>query len=217
MCRTFTSVRSGALRSTFGHLASLPETLVRPFLPFSDGFSDLARRRRSTKSTDDPYCRPMRTRDRAGSVRAALPTVAQGAWFDAGRSDPGLGQWSDRRDGRTPAKAAVVGCQLSSATPGMSGPKALSGLQSLIAARCGVFDEFIGVVNQHLDGIPKELRETASEVKKHAIEEHMSRIRKRSKFRRGRKVGGGACRGGGETGSLNGRSREYLGGGTPTP
>ena len=53
----------------------------------------------------------------------------------------------------------------------------LAELQRLITARCEVFDEFIRVVNQHLDGIPKELRETAGEVKKHAIEEHMSRIR----------------------------------------
>ena len=55
--------------------------------------------------------------------------------------------------------------------------QALAELQRLIAARCELFDEFIGVVNQHLNGIPKELRETAGEVKKHAIEEHMSRIR----------------------------------------
>ena len=40
-----------------------------------------------------------------------------------------------------------------------------------------MLDEFIGVVNQHLNGIPKDLRDTADEVKKHAIEEHMSRIR----------------------------------------
>ena len=53
----------------------------------------------------------------------------------------------------------------------------LSELHRLILTRCEVFDEFIGVVNQHLDGIPKELRETASRVKKHAIEEHMSSIR----------------------------------------
>ena len=53
----------------------------------------------------------------------------------------------------------------------------LADLQRLIAARCELFDKFIGVVDQHLNGIPKELRETAGKVKKHAIEEHMSRIR----------------------------------------
>ena len=55
--------------------------------------------------------------------------------------------------------------------------RTLAELRRLIAARCEVLDEFIGVVNQHLNGIPKELRDTAGEVKKHAIEEHMSRIR----------------------------------------
>ena len=55
--------------------------------------------------------------------------------------------------------------------------QALAEFRRLIAARCQVLDEFIGVVNQHLIGIPKELRDTAGEVKKHAIEEHMSRIR----------------------------------------
>ena len=58
------------------------------------------------------------------------------------------------------------------------GAERLSELRRLIVARCSLLDEFIGIVNQHLDGIPKELRETAGEVKKHAIEEHMSRIRK---------------------------------------
>ena len=55
--------------------------------------------------------------------------------------------------------------------------RTLAELRRLIGARCEVLDEFIGVVNQHLNGIPKELRDTAGEVKKHAIEEHMSRIR----------------------------------------
>ena len=55
--------------------------------------------------------------------------------------------------------------------------QALAELRRLIAARCEVLDEFIGVLNQHLNGIPKELRDTAGEVKTHAIEEHMSRIR----------------------------------------
>ena len=53
----------------------------------------------------------------------------------------------------------------------------LAELRRLIAGRREVLDEFIGVVSQHLNGIPKELRDTAGEVKKHAIEEHMSRIR----------------------------------------
>ena len=55
--------------------------------------------------------------------------------------------------------------------------QALAELQHLLEARRELFDEFIGVVNHHLNRIPKELRETAGEVKKHAIEEHMSRIR----------------------------------------
>ena len=55
--------------------------------------------------------------------------------------------------------------------------RTLAELRRLIAARCEVLDEFIGVVNQHLNGIPKELRDTAGEIKKHAIEDHMSRIR----------------------------------------
>ena len=55
--------------------------------------------------------------------------------------------------------------------------RALAELRALVAARCEVLDEFIGVVNQHVDEIPKELRETAGKIKTHAIEEHMSRIR----------------------------------------
>lgn len=54
--------------------------------------------------------------------------------------------------------------------------QALADFRRLIAARCEVLDEFIGVFNHHLNAIPKELRDTAGEVKKHAIEEHMSRI-----------------------------------------
>ena len=54
---------------------------------------------------------------------------------------------------------------------------ALAEIQGLITSRCQVLDDFIGIVDQNLDGIPKDLRETAGEVKKHAIEEHMSRIR----------------------------------------
>ena len=38
-----------------------------------------------------------------------------------------------------------------------------------------MLDEFIGVLNQHLNGIPKELRDTAGDVKKHAIEESTCR------------------------------------------
>ena len=55
--------------------------------------------------------------------------------------------------------------------------RTLAELRQLIAARSEVLDEFIGIVNQHLTGIPKELRDTAGEIKKHAIEDHMSRIR----------------------------------------
>ena len=54
--------------------------------------------------------------------------------------------------------------------------RSLGELRKVIAARCGVFDEFIGVVNQHLKEIPKELRSAAAEIKKRTIEEYMSRI-----------------------------------------
>ena len=53
----------------------------------------------------------------------------------------------------------------------------LTELHQIIVARCQMFDEFIGVVNQHLNKIPVELRETASGIKNNVIEEHMSRIR----------------------------------------
>ena len=53
----------------------------------------------------------------------------------------------------------------------------LAELQQVIVGRCELFDEFISVVNQHLNEIPKELRDTADEIKRNAIEEHMSRIR----------------------------------------
>ena len=56
------------------------------------------------------------------------------------------------------------------------GEQALTDLRQVIVSRCELFDEFIGVVNQHLDQIPKELRDTAGEVRRHAIGEHMSRI-----------------------------------------
>ena len=55
--------------------------------------------------------------------------------------------------------------------------EALAELRRLMAARREVLDEFIGVVDQQLNEIPKGLRDTAGEVKKHAIEEHLSRIR----------------------------------------
>ena len=55
--------------------------------------------------------------------------------------------------------------------------QALAELRRLVGARCEVLDEFIGVVNQHVTEIPKELHDTAGEIKTHAIEEHMSRIR----------------------------------------
>ena len=54
---------------------------------------------------------------------------------------------------------------------------ALTELRQIIVARCQLFDEFIGVVNQQLNKIPVELRETASGIKNNVIEEHMSRIR----------------------------------------
>ena len=53
----------------------------------------------------------------------------------------------------------------------------LAELQQVIVGRCELFDEFISVVNQHLNDIPKELCDTADEIKRNAIEEHMSRIR----------------------------------------
>ena len=55
--------------------------------------------------------------------------------------------------------------------------EALTELRQIIVARCELFDEFIGVVNQHLNEIPVELRETANGIKNNVIEEHMSRIR----------------------------------------
>ena len=55
--------------------------------------------------------------------------------------------------------------------------KELSGLRELILRRCELLDEFIGVVNQQLNGIPKELRDSASGIKARAIEAHMARIR----------------------------------------
>ena len=54
--------------------------------------------------------------------------------------------------------------------------QALADLRQVIVARCGLFDEFIAVVNQHLDQIPHELREAAGKIKSHAIGEHMARI-----------------------------------------
>ena len=54
---------------------------------------------------------------------------------------------------------------------------ALTELHQIIVDRCRLFDEFIGVVNQHLNKIPVELRENASGIKNNVIEEHMSRIR----------------------------------------
>ena len=55
--------------------------------------------------------------------------------------------------------------------------QALAELRQIIVARCKLFDEFIGVVNQNLNQIPVELRETANGIKNNVIEEHMSRIR----------------------------------------
>ena len=58
----------------------------------------------------------------------------------------------------------------------------LAEIRQLITSRCQVLDDFIGVVDQNLEGIPKDLRDTAGEIKKHAIEEHMSRIRSAADF-----------------------------------
>ena len=55
--------------------------------------------------------------------------------------------------------------------------QALAELRQVIVARRELFDEFIGVVNQNLNQIPIELRETADGIKNNVIEEHMSRIR----------------------------------------
>ena len=54
---------------------------------------------------------------------------------------------------------------------------ALAELWKVIDERSKLFDEFIEVVNQRLDEIPKELRETAERIKQDAIEKHMTRIR----------------------------------------
>ena len=55
--------------------------------------------------------------------------------------------------------------------------QSLTELRKVLGARTKLFDEYIGVVNQHLAEIPQELRERADAIKKNAIEEHMSRIR----------------------------------------
>ncbi len=55
--------------------------------------------------------------------------------------------------------------------------QALTELHQSIVERCELFDKFIGVVNQNLNQIPVELRETANGIKNNVIEEHMSRIR----------------------------------------
>ena len=53
----------------------------------------------------------------------------------------------------------------------------LAELRKVMGNRTKLFDEYIGVVNERLADIPKELRERADAIKKNAIEEHMSRIR----------------------------------------
>lgn len=55
--------------------------------------------------------------------------------------------------------------------------RALSELRQVVSARRELLDEFIGIVNQHLTEIPKELRDDAAKIKKDTIEAHMSRIR----------------------------------------
>ena len=52
----------------------------------------------------------------------------------------------------------------------------LDELQRVIVEQCESFDEFIGVVHQNLDDIPKELREAADRIRSHAIGAHMARI-----------------------------------------
>ena len=54
--------------------------------------------------------------------------------------------------------------------------KALKDARRAIGARSRLFDEYINVVRQRLDGIPQELRDRASAIKESAIEEHLSRI-----------------------------------------
>ena len=55
--------------------------------------------------------------------------------------------------------------------------QALDELRQVIVRRCELLDEFIEVVNEHLDQIPKELRDAAGEIRRDAIGKHMSRIR----------------------------------------
>ena len=55
--------------------------------------------------------------------------------------------------------------------------EALAELWKVINARSKSFDEYINVVNQRMEGIPRELRDTADGIKKDAIEKHMGRIR----------------------------------------
>ena len=57
----------------------------------------------------------------------------------------------------------------------------LAELRKVISARSDLFDQYIRVVNERLDKIPEELRDTADEIKKNAIEEHMKRIRNAAK------------------------------------
>ena len=71
----------------------------------------------------------------------------------------------------------IVKCLKGHSEPFQKAERRLAEVRLLIVERREVLDEFIGVVTEHLDGIPKELRDTAGEIKKHAIEEHMSRIR----------------------------------------
>ncbi len=53
----------------------------------------------------------------------------------------------------------------------------LEALRELIRARSGVIDEYINVVNERLDEIPKQLQDASDNIKKGAIEEHLGRIR----------------------------------------
>ena len=65
--------------------------------------------------------------------------------------------------------------------PYLEAEVSLAELRQVVEARCGVLDEFVGVVNQHMKEIPKELRSSAMEIKKRTIEAYMSNIREAAK------------------------------------
>ena len=55
--------------------------------------------------------------------------------------------------------------------------EALREVWKVIDGRAKLFDEYIDVVGQRMEGIPKELKEKADEIKNDTIERHMGRIR----------------------------------------